>query len=254
MVPEMTSRQGDSVSVAETFAQVARTLAAQDDLQTTLDKIVGLAVETLDACEFAGISLVKGRKITSPASSNDVPRILDEIQSEVGEGPCIDAIREHEVLESGNLASDDRWPTFARRARDETGVCSIVAFRLFAEEDTMGALNLYATSANAFDDTDVALGSVFAVHAAVAMESARREETLEQKAASRDVIGQAKGMLMARSDIDEDRAFDMLKSASQRMNVRLVDIARRIAAGEPLSGSGTGTTDREMHSEARPDA
>lgn len=229
----------DAVKVAETFGKVARALAAHDDVQTTLDMIVGLAVEHLEACEFAGISHVVGRQITSPASSNDVPRILDRIQSETGEGPCIDAIEEHEVFETGDLAGEARWPRFSVRAHEETGVTSVLAVRLFVEHETMGALNLYATAPDAFDDTDAALASVFAVHAAVAMQGARREAGLEDKARTRDVIGQAKGILMARSGVDEDRAFDMLRSASQRMNVKLRDLAQDLADGKTLGDAPT---------------
>ena len=83
----------DVVRVAEVFATVARSLADLDDLSEALEKIVHLAVDHLEACEFAGISLVEKRTITSPASSNDLPKKLDEIQSEAGEGPCIDAIK-----------------------------------------------------------------------------------------------------------------------------------------------------------------
>ena len=223
----------DVVEVAEMFATVARTLGGQHDLQSTLDKIVRLAVENLDACEFAGISLVEKRKITSPASSNDIPRKVDEIQSEVGEGPCIDAIKEHEVFQTGELKKERRWPKFSERAHQETGVCSILSIRLFVEEDTMGALNLYSTAPDAFDDSDVALGTVFAVHSAVAMSAARREERLEHKAETRDVIGRAKGILMARSGASDDEAFAMLKSASQRMNVKLRDIAQQIVEHKP---------------------
>ena len=223
----------DVVEVAETFATVARTLGGHHDLQSTLDEIVRLAVENLDACEFAGISLVEKRKITSPASSNDIPRRVDEIQSEVGEGPCIDAIKEHDVFQTGELKKERRWPKFSERAHQETGVCSILSIRLFVEEDTMGALNLYSTAPDAFDDSDVALGTVFAVHAAVAMSAARREETLGQKAETRDVIGRAKGILMARSGASDDEAFAMLKSASQRMNVKLRDIAQQIVEQKP---------------------
>ncbi|MDQ4098473.1 MAG: GAF and ANTAR domain-containing protein [Actinomycetota bacterium] len=216
------------VRVAELFADVARSLAAPGDLQEQLERIVNLAVEQLDACEFAGISLVEGRQITSPASSNDLPRIVDAIQSELGEGPCIDTIREHEVFQTGNLPAEARWPNFAARAHEEAGVRSILALRLFVEGDTMGALNLYSTRRDAFDETDVALASVFAAHAAVAMASTRREEQLERKAASRDLIGRAKGILMAQSGVDDARAFDMLRRASQRLNVKLVDVAERV--------------------------
>ena len=93
----------------------------------------------------------------------------------------------------------------------------------------MGALNLYSTATDAFDDSDIALASVFAVHASVAMSAARREESLEQKAQSRDLIGRAKGILMARSGVTDDEAFEMLKKASQRMNVKLREIAHQIA-------------------------
>ncbi len=220
----------DVVQVAETFATVARALAEHhDDLQNSLEKIVHLAVENLDACEFAGVSLVEKGKITSPASSNDIPKKVDHIQSETGEGPCIDAIKEHEVFKTGDLRDEKRWSQFSARAHEETGVCSILSLRLFIEEDTMGALNLYSTAPDAFDDSDVALGSVFAAHASVAMSAARQQGSLEEKAQSRDVIGRAKGILMAQSGVTDDEAFALLKRASQRMNVKLRDIAQGIA-------------------------
>ena len=219
----------DIVQVAEVFATVARTLAEQhDDLTASLEKIVHLAVDHLDACEYAGISLVENRRITSPASSNDIPKKLDEIQSETDEGPCIDAIKDQEVFQTADLRNEGRWPRFSARAHEETGVASILSIRLFVEHDTMGALNLYSTTPGAFDDSDVALATVFAAHASVAMSAARRQEGLEKKAESRDVIGRAKGILMARSGVSDDEAFAMLKSASQRMNVKLRDIAQTI--------------------------
>ena len=216
------------------FGEVARSLASHEDEQATLTRIVHLAVEHLDACEFAGISWVAGRKITSPASSNDVPRIVDAIQAEVDEGPCLDAIKEHTVFQTGDLAGEERWPRFAARAHRETGIRSILSLRLFLEEDTMGALNLYATQPDAFDETDVALASVFAAHAAVAMSAARREENLVRKADSRDLIGQAKGMLMARSSLDDKGAFDLLRRASQRLNVKLVKVAEQVVDGRTI--------------------
>lgn len=230
----MSHASDDVVQVAETFAAVARTLSEDSgEVQGALDKIVHLAVDSLDACEFAGISLVEKGKFSSPASSNDIPNKVDTIQSETGEGPCIDAIKEHEVFKTGDLRSEKRWPRFSTRAFEETGISSILSIRLFVEQDTMGSLNLYSTACDAFDDSDVALGTVFGVHAAVAMSAARREESLEQKAESRDVIGRAKGILMARSGATDDEAFEMLKAASQRMNVKLRDIAQRVAEQAP---------------------
>ena len=223
-----TEGDDEKVQLAEMFAEVARSLAAHEGQQATLTKIVNLAVEHLEACDFAGISLIGGRKITSPASSNDLPRIVESIQSEVREGPCLDAIEEHEVFQTGDLAGEERWLKFATRAHEETGVRSILSVRLFVEGDTMGALNLYSTKQDAFDDADVALASVFAAHAAVAMSAARREENLERKADSRDLIGRAKGILMARSNLDDEQAFQLLRRASQRLNVKLTKVAEQV--------------------------
>ena len=99
----------------------------------------------------------------------------------------------------------------------------------------MGALNLYATKPDAFNETDVAMASVFAAHAAVAMSATRREEDLERKVESRDLIGRAKGILMARSGLTDEQAFDMLRRASQRQNIKLVAVAHQIVDAEPVA-------------------
>ena len=216
---------------AEVFADMARSLLAQDDVQHTLQKIVDLAVETLDGCDHAGITFLRGKEFSTPAASSDVPPTVDAIQYETGEGPCLDAIREHEVFRSGDLGSENRWPKFASRAQRETGITSVLCFRLFVNGDTLGALNLYSKSTDAFDEEASTVGSVFAAHAAVALSTAIHDEQLEQALDSRDVIGQAKGILMAREGVGPDEAFDMLRRASQRVNVKLRDVAAQVARG-----------------------
>lgn len=216
------------IRAAETFAEVARALLEERDMTETLQRIVELAVEHLEGCEYAGISYVEHRRITSPASSNDIPRTVDEIQAEVDEGPCLDAIREHEVFRTPDLSAESRWPQFSKRAHEETGITSILSLRLFSEADTMGALNLYSTRPDAFDDSAVALGAIFATHAAVAMRSAKREANLERKAQTRDLIGRAKGIVMSLEHVSEDKAFELLVEASQRLNVKLVDVAEEV--------------------------
>lgn len=233
------------VALAETFAEVARTLLAEDDLDATLDKICELVVEVIDACDSASISLVRHRKVDSRSSTDDVPRTLDEIQSETQEGPCVDAITDHEVFVTGALSEESRWPEFSARAHAATGIESVLSLRLFADRDTFGALNLYSRRRDAFDDHDIAVGAVFATHAAVAVDAARREEGLEGKASSRDIIGMAKGLIMARQGVTSDEAFDVLRRASQRMNVKLREVAARMVDGSldrqelpPPSSSG----------------
>ncbi len=217
--------------LAATFASVARELRAEaPSVQATLDRMVRLAVETIEGCDYAGISYVERRRITTPAASDDTPRKVDAIQYEVDEGPCLDAIREHEMFQTDDLSQETRWPKFSARVVQETGVVSMLSFRLFVDEDTLGGLNLHSKNKAAFDADDRAVGAVFAAHAAIALSAAVKQQQLEEAVQTRDVIGQAKGILMARQGVTAEQAFDMLRRASQRLNVKLKEVAERVAA------------------------
>lgn len=222
------------VALAQEFGDIARILLAEADPEATLQRIVTLAVETIDGCEHAGISVIEGNAVTSPASSDEVPAIVDRIQSETGEGPCVDAIKEHEMFQTGRLSDEHRWPAFTPRAIDESRVESILSLRLFAQGATMGALNLYSTRPDAFDDRDVAVATVFAAHAAVAWSTSQKIENLKAGMVTRQLIGQAVGLLMARQAMSEADALDALRRASQRLNIKLRELAESIV--HPSSG------------------
>jgi len=237
----MPTKPEPEVELAETLAEVARGLLDVHDVDSTLERICELAVKTVTGCETAGISIARGTGVTSRVRSDDVPRIVDEIQSETQEGPCVDAIRHHQVFITGSLTQERRWPHFAGRAHDETGVESVLSMRLFARDDTMGALNLYSSERDAFSDEDIAVASVFAAHAAVALSAAQREAHLEAKADGRDIIGMAKGIIIARQHVSDEEAFDILRRASQRMNVKLRELAEQVvhppASDEPVENA-----------------
>lgn len=216
------------MQLAATFAEVARALLSERDLDVILGKIVAVAVAEIDACESAGIELIEKRVIRPVAASSESAHRISEVQNEVGEGPCLSAIEEHETFRTDDLEQDDRWPAFAARACTETDVRSILGFRLFADEDTMGALNLYSSRPNAFDAQALATGSILAAHAAIAMSWAREREYMQAAIDTRDVIGQAKGLLMARRNVTGDAAFELLRDASQRLNVKLYHVAEQV--------------------------
>ena len=227
------------VELAESLAEVARLLRAEDDVDATLTKLVHLAVETLDACEHAGISLIRRRRVSSGPRTDDVPATIDDLQNEVGEGPCLDAIREHETFHTGRLSEEERWPDFARRAHGETGIESILSLRLFVEEDTMGALNLYSSKPDAFNEEDIAIGTAFAAHGAVAMANARKEESLQAALDSRIVIEQAKGKLSADRGISMEDAFEVLRGHARSNNLDVRSVARSVVEGQGLPGTGS---------------
>lgn len=221
-------------SVAEDLASVARQLESETTPVQTWQRIVDLAVDKLDGCEMAAISLVHSfKRIDTPVYTDPLALRVDEIQYETGQGPCVDSIRDHEVVETSDLLADDRWPQFGRRASEATGIRSMVGFRLFVREDTLGALNLYSTRAAAFDDDARQIGALFAAHAALAMANAAEHEhgvNLESALESSRVIGVAVGILMEQSSVSRAAAFRILSLASQRSNVKLRDLAERIVA------------------------
>ena len=227
------TRDVDEIHLAETLGNVARELLSQHGLEDTLDHIATLAVATIPGCDHAAISLVQGRVIRTRGANDEVGPLVDAIQYAAGQGPCLDAIREQQMVMVEDLSSEPRWPNFAGRAARETGVRSMLAFRLFAEAETFGALNLYSRACEAFDEHAQDIGAVFAVHAAVALLGARHDEQFAEALASRDIIGQAKGIIMATRHISSDAAFTALVGASQDLNLKLRDVAKRVTdAGE----------------------
>ena len=229
MEEQIQEPQQAPMELAEAFADLARLLLNEQSLDATLQRIVDTAVKTVPGCDHAGISLIERRRsISTAAASDEVPHAVDAIQYETSSGPCIDAIREHAAFFVDDLREEPRWPEFSARANEATGVRSVLSLRLFAEEDTMGALNLYSKEPHAFDEDAQAIGAVFAAHAAVAISGGQREANLEKALESRDLIGQAKGILIANRQMTADEAFDALRRASQHLNLKLRDVADRV--------------------------
>lgn len=222
-------------SEADAFAEVVRSLAEQDGLDATLQRIVDLATQVVPQAQRAAVSLVRAhRQVQTVAPTDGLARHVDQIQYDVGEGPCLDAIWEQEVVRVDDLTSTERWPGFAGRAAD-AGVLSMLAFRLFVEGDTAGALNLYSDRRHAFDDDAVRLGHVLAAHAGLAYDHAHELEGLRTSNESRNLIGQAQGILMARHGVDADEAFRLLSRRSQNENLKLREVARALVAAQTAS-------------------
>lgn len=217
----------DSVTIGM-FAEVARSLAEQTGRRDTLRRIVDLATQTVPGAQYAAVSLVESRrKVATVTYTEDICCRVDEVQYETGQGPCLDAIFERDTVLINDLTGTGEWPEFADRAV-ALGVRSMLSFRLFVEGDTAGALNLYSLDTGAFSETSIATGGVFAAHAAVAWDHAKEVEGLQRAIATREVIGQAQGVLMSSRKITSDVAFDLLRTASQHRNVKLHTVAQEV--------------------------
>jgi GAF domain-containing protein len=221
---------------AEVLAAMARTMRAQPDMQHTLQSAVDLAADHLKGRAEVSVSLVTKGRVQTPASTSERVALADALQYELQEGPCLDAIWEHETFQIEDLAEDEQYPRWSRQVNEQTGFRGVVAYQLFTDPDTLGALNVYTDEPRPYEAVDRAEGLLFATHAALALQAARTEQQLNSALLTRNVIGQAQGILMERYGLSSARAFEFLTRTSQQANVKLAIIAQRLVD----SGVGRG--------------
>lgn len=216
-------------ALSRAMSEMARVLQQNyASIEDTLVSITSMAVEMVPGTDHAGITLVIGRReVESRAATGELPRRLDSLQQQCGEGPCLDAVWEQRTVRVEDMRSEHRWPQFASAAW-ELGVRSMLAFQLYTGRDNLGALNLYSERVNGFDFASDELGLLVATQAAVALIAAQHEDQMQSALASRDLIGQAKGMIMERYGIDAVQAFDLLSRLSQDWNIGVAELAGRV--------------------------
>jgi GAF domain-containing protein len=214
--------------LAELLGDLARKLQQQPSEVATLEAMTHSVVGTLPGAEYAGVTLVhQRREVETVAATDPLVELIDAAQYETGQGPCLDALWESETVQMSDVDAESRWPQFTLRARGH-GVRSMLSTRLFVHADRLGALNTYAASPDAFPDEALDVIRLLATHAAVALASARKINQLSHAVATRDVIGQAKGILMERHKVTADEAFNLLVQASQHSHLKLREVAERL--------------------------
>jgi GAF domain-containing protein len=215
-------------SFADQLADAARSMQGWSSTQLTLEKVVLVATEIIQGCDFVGISIVHSDGIDTPVGSDETLNRIDELQFVLREGPCFDALHLHEIVHSPDLANDQRWPRWGPLVVQEVGVVSIVSYRLYTTQDTLGAMNLYSTELDAFDADDINNGQALATHVGVALAASQHAENLETAISNRTAIGGAEGILMERFGMPPDQAFAVLRRVSQRRNVKLNRVAEEL--------------------------
>ena len=225
------------VTTGETaVAAIGRAFHARTQgLQGTLDAILHAATGCIERVDFAGVNVLRGRAFEPQAVLGGPPNELDVLQQRTGSGPCIDASREQVAILVEEFTGERRWPEYAVRAA-ELGVRSMLCVPLRIDEQCLGSVSLYSTAAAAFDDQSRRVAELLAVHAAVVLADAQRIENLGLALKNRDIIGQAKGVLMERHRITADAAFATLSAASQRANRKLASVAEELTSTGVLPG------------------
>jgi GAF domain-containing protein len=215
--------------LASAVAQAARAIHSPLSVEETLATIARTALISIPGFDAVGISTVDAAgNVETRAGTGDLVWELDQLQYELGEGPCVDTLKETEVVLAPRIRDDRRWPAYVPRAT-ELGLKSQLAVKLYLDaEGTLGGLNIYSTHSEDLHPDAESLAELFATHAALALGNAREIDGLNEALRTRRTIGQALGMLMNQYTLDEDAAFGLLVRTSSHSNTKIRDIAAKM--------------------------
>ena len=215
------------MDVARMLADMALELEQDGTTDAMLDRVSQYARLALNA-DDAGIMRIRSRQqIETPAATTARVGAAHQLQAELDEGPCLDAITGRATYLCDDVEGDNRWTQWGPAAA-KLGIHSAVGVRLATRERGYGSLNIYADRKSAFTTADAELAELLAAHATAAFAAAERAEGLVTALESRTTIGQAQGILMQKFDIDSEAAFQFLRRISQHENQRLIVVAEAI--------------------------
>jgi GAF domain-containing protein len=241
----------DLFEVIRHVSEIVGALFLPVSVTDTLQLVVNLATATVEGCDYAGLFLVEGGVVSTLVHTDPVVVEIDALQHLTGEGPCLDAIAHRLVFYVDDLKSDLRWPHFAPQATS-AGIRSMLALPL-ADEARFGALNLYSRFPAAFGVIDRAKAAILASMISQALTLAQTYEDEERRSVairtadlrSRQIIGQAQGILMEREQISADAAFDILHRASQHLHIKFGEVAQNLIDTGERPNTGPALEDQQ---------
>lgn len=225
------SRDRDLTDTASVFSGLAHLVYAADDYQATYQAVCDAATRLIEGCDHASMMLLRHDRTVTAAASDEIARRADELERELGEGPCLDAITDESAQLDADLTTSSEWPRLRDVLLRETPVRGLAGFRMLIDDRKVGSLNLFSDRPGALTGASMDQASVLAAFASVALIAASRDEaasTLRDGLASNREIGKAIGLMMAFHKITDDEAFEILRRASQDMNLKIGVIAKQI--------------------------
>jgi len=223
-------------TITDVFRQMSALIYAGADSGSIHQALVDASLRLVEGCDRASLLVRTRDRFVTAASTDDIARRIDQIELEIGEGPCVDAIVDEAYQHDPDL-TDARtpWPRFTERIVAETPVRSAIGYRLFLDGDKVGALNLFSDTPGGLTSKSADVGAVIASFASVALMAIRAREqaaTLRQGLQSNREIGKAVGLLMAAHHISGQEAFELLRNTSQELNMKLAHVASQVIEGQ----------------------
>jgi GAF domain-containing protein len=218
----------DGLASWSTVEELVRTLRAPvADTGDLLSRICNTTLRLVPTARDVGVIITERRHLTTVCTTGPTPRQLDELQMEMGTGPCLTAARKQIVVRMHDLAADTRWPEFRAAAMDHD-VATMLCVPLSVDDQVLGTLSLYGDRPHIFRETVEPVARMLAALSAAALAESHQRKRMERALENRDLIGQAKGILMHRHGIRADAAFEMLRAHSQRTNTKLLAVAEQV--------------------------
>ena len=229
----------DAANVRSAFDELGRITLAEHSLESVVRTVTELTARVLPGEPTASVTILRGGRASTVASSGSLALELDEEQYRLGAGPCLSAAATGQPSEIADTRTDQQWPEFAALAA-EAGCDSMVSYPLPGQERVSGALNVYARQLTTADQRTRDLLARLTAYAVVPVSNmylyeaaVERAEHLQSALDSRAVIDQAKGILMERFRLTPDAAFQALTRVSMETNTKVRDVAMRfVGSGE----------------------
>ena len=216
-----------------TFRAMAEVVYSGESYDSVYDSLCQSAVEFVDGCDHASLMLRRHGRVQTVGASDELARVIDELERALEQGPCLDAIDDSEPDQHicPDLTTGSRWPELAATLLERTPVRGMAGFRIRQDGQKVGALNVFSDEAGALTQHSLDQAIMLTAFASVTLAALDRGEeatTLRRGLESNREIGKAIGLLMAMHDIDDDQAFQMLSTVSQEMNIKLAQVASQV--------------------------
>ena len=219
-------------AIAEQTSLLHQRHVADNAVAAIISGLVRELVNSIPGAHHACIAVVTPDGVDIQAATDATADALIRLERSVGAGPCL-AAATHRRFGSGtpvDLSQPNKWPAFTQRALATTPIRSILPTHLFRTNTASAVLAVYGDTPTAFDTRAVATTAGYATIIAMPVHAAERDRQFHDALASRDILGQAKGVLMERFSVDADKAFEILRQMSQETNIKVTELARRLIA------------------------
>jgi GAF domain-containing protein len=223
--------------LAGVFARMSGLLLTEETVESALGVLSSLAQETVPGSTGGGVSVVDGGRRTSSGSTDARVREADALQYRLDEGPCLTAAATRQLVRIDDLSTDTRWPRWASAALP-LGLRAAMSAPLVVGDGSLGAIKVYAEEPGTFDDRSEQLLSLFAAQAAFLVANVRTAERakrlsdgMREAIDSRDAVNVARGILMGRSNLDEESALALLLRRAAQDGTTLAEAARALVDG-----------------------